>query len=64
LRHAAVPTDGGIHNKSPRQVRARAEHVFAHVKTRKILRNCRLNGDGVHHAVLGIAHLHNLAFTG
>lgn len=34
------------------------------MKTWKILRDCRLNGDGVHHAVLGIAHLHNLALTG
>lgn len=28
------------------------------------LRDCRLKGDGVHHAMLGIARLHNLALTG
>ncbi|MCI4046460.1 transposase [Streptomyces sp. TRM75563] len=49
------------HNKSHKQVRARVEHVFARMKTWKILRDCRLKGEGVHHAVLGIAHLHNLA---
>ncbi len=30
----------------------------------KILRDCWLKGDGVHHAMLGIAHLHNLVFAG
>ncbi|MCX4593638.1 transposase family protein [Streptomyces sp. NBC_01549] len=30
----------------------------------RILRDCRLKGDGVHQAVLGIARLHNLALTG
>ncbi|SEE25233.1 hypothetical protein SAMN05428939_7883 [Streptomyces sp. TLI_105] len=25
-----------------------------------VLRDCRLKGDGVHHAMLGIARLHNL----
>lgn len=29
-----------------------------------ILRDCRLKGDGVHHAMLGIARLHNLNLTG
>lgn len=48
------------HNREHKQVRARVEHVFARMKTWKILRDCRLNGDGVHHAMLGIAHLHNL----
>ncbi|OEJ23179.1 transposase [Streptomyces agglomeratus] len=52
------------HNKSHKQVRARVEHVFARMKTWKILRDCRLKGDGVHHAMLGIAHLYNLALTG
>ncbi|MFE9574061.1 transposase [Streptomyces sp. NPDC006692] len=41
------------HNKSHKQVRARVEHVFARMKTWKILRDCRLKGDGVHHAMLG-----------
>ncbi|MFC7862958.1 transposase [Streptomyces murinus] len=52
------------HNKSHKQVRARVEHVFARMKTWKILRDCRLKGDGVHHAMRGIARLHNLALAG
>ncbi|MFC8491548.1 transposase [Streptomyces sp. NPDC057235] len=52
------------HNASHRKVRARAEHVFARTKSWRILRDCHLKGDGVHHAVLGIARLHNLALAG
>ncbi|MER6567140.1 transposase [Streptomyces sp. NPDC001093] len=52
------------HNKSHKQVRARVEHVFARMKTWKILRDCRLKGDGVHHAMLGVARMHNLALAG
>ncbi|MGW3463440.1 transposase [Streptomyces olivaceoviridis] len=52
------------HNKSHKQIRARVEHVFARMKTWKILRDCRLKGDGVHHAMSGIARLHNLALAG
>ncbi|MGR6999021.1 transposase [Yinghuangia aomiensis] len=52
------------HNASHRKVRARVEHVFARMKTWKILRDCRLKGDGVHHAMLGIARLHNLTLAG
>lgn len=52
------------HNRSHKQVRARVEHVFARMKTWKILRDCRLKGDGVHHAMLGIALLHNLNLAG
>ncbi|KQW03341.1 IS5/IS1182 family transposase [Streptomyces sp. Root369] len=52
------------HNRSHKSVRARVEHVFARMKTWKILRDCRLKGDGVHHAMLGIARLHNLALAG
>ncbi|MGF1432588.1 transposase, partial [Kitasatospora sp. LaBMicrA B282] len=48
------------HNRSHKQVRARVEHVFARMKAWKILRDCRLKGDGVHTAMLGIARLHNL----
>ncbi|GAA3234490.1 hypothetical protein GCM10010493_01810 [Streptomyces lavendulae subsp. grasserius] len=33
-------------------------------ETWKILRGCRLKGDGVHHAMLGIARLHNLTLAG
>ncbi|OEV14268.1 transposase, partial [Streptomyces nanshensis] len=35
------------HNTSHRRVRARVEHAFARMKTWKILRDCRLKGDGV-----------------
>ena len=52
------------HNASHRHARARVEHVFARMKSWKILRDCRLKGDGVHHAILGITNLHNLALTG
>jgi hypothetical protein len=51
-------------NKSHKQVRARVEHVFARMKTWKTLRDCRLKGDGVHHAMSGIARLHHLALAG
>ncbi|MFD5121336.1 transposase [Streptomyces sp. NPDC058385] len=52
------------HNKSHKQIRARVEHCFARMKTYKILRDCRLRGDGVHQAMHGIARLHNLALAG
>lgn len=52
------------HNRSHKQVRARVEHVFARMKTWKILRDCRLKGDGVHQAMRGIARLHNLNLAG
>jgi hypothetical protein len=34
------------------------------MKAWKILHDCRLKGDGVHTAILGVAGLHKLAFTG
>ena len=49
------------HNKSHRKVRARVEHAFARMKTWKILRDCRLRGDGVDVAMAGVATLANLA---
>ncbi|WP_329042200.1 transposase [Streptomyces sp. NBC_00178] len=52
------------HNRSHKQVRARVEHTFARMKTWTILRDCRLKGDGVHHAMLGIARLHNISLAG
>ncbi|SFY28850.1 Transposase DDE domain-containing protein [Streptomyces atratus] len=52
------------HNKSHKQVRARVEHVFARMKCWKILRDCRLRGNGVHHAMSGIARMHNLMLAG
>ena len=60
-----VPTrDHSVAEQSKNQVRARIEHTFARMKGWKILRDCRLKGHGVHHAMLGIARLHNLALTG
>lgn len=47
-------------NASHRTIRARVEHALARMRTWKILYDCRLKGDGVHHAMLGIAHLHNV----
>jgi hypothetical protein len=40
------------------------EHVFVRMKGWKILRDCRLKGDGVHHAMLGIARLHSFVLAG
>jgi hypothetical protein len=59
----ALPAWKEEHNASHRQVRARVEHAFARMKTWKILRDCRLRGDGVAVAMSGIARLHNLART-
>lgn len=52
------------HNAFHRKIRARIEHAFARMKSWKILRDCRLKDDGVHHAMCGIARLHNLALAG
>ncbi|MEU5191585.1 transposase [Streptomyces klenkii] len=51
-------------NTVHRRARARVEHAFSRMKTFKILRDCRLRGDGVHQAMLGIARLHNLVLAG
>ncbi|MFF8096240.1 transposase [Streptomyces sp. NPDC016675] len=61
---AELPAWKEEHNRSHRKVRARVEHAFARMKSWKILRDCRLKGDGVHYAMLGIARLHNLALAG
>jgi hypothetical protein len=61
---AELPSWKEEHNASHRKVRVRVEHAFARMKTWKILRDCRLKGDGVHHAMLGIARLHNLTLAG
>ncbi|MCZ4120322.1 transposase [Streptomyces sp. H39-S7] len=64
------PKDGVLtewqveHNRGHKQVRARVEHVFPRMKAWKILRDCRIRGEGVHRAMLGIARLHNLALSG
>ena len=61
---AELPTWKEEHNASHRKVRARVEHAFARMKSWKILRDCRLKDDAVHHAMLGVARLHNLALAG
>ncbi|WP_338491839.1 transposase family protein [Streptomyces sp. SJL17-4] len=48
----------------PTRDHAIAERSKNYLKTWKILRDCRLKGDGVHHAMLGIARMHNLALAG
>ncbi len=50
-------------NAGHRKVRARVEHTFARMKNYKILRDCRQRGDGLHHAVRAVAHMHNLALA-
>lgn len=61
---AELPRWKGEPKASGRKVRARVEHAFAQMKSCKLHRDCRLRGDGVHHAMLGIARLHNLTITG
>ncbi|MFJ6645929.1 transposase [Streptomyces sp. NPDC091290] len=60
---AELPAWKEQHNTSHRKVGARVEHVFARMKSWKILRDCRLKGEGVHNTMLGIARLHNLALA-
>jgi hypothetical protein len=59
----ALPAWKEHHNASHRHVRARVEHAFARMKNWKILRDCRLRGEGVAVAMSGVARLHNLART-
>jgi Transposase DDE domain/Helix-turn-helix of DDE superfamily endonuclease len=51
-------------NRTHRRVRARVEHALAHLKTWRILRDCRRKGDGVWYAAQGVALMRNLAMTG
>ncbi len=50
-------------NAEHRRVRARVEHAFVRMRHHKILRDCRQRGDGLHHAVQAVAHMHNLALA-
>ncbi|MER7112486.1 transposase family protein, partial [Streptomyces sp. NPDC000229] len=50
-------------NAEHRRVRARVEHAFARMKHYKILRDCRQRGNGLHHAVQAVAHMHNPALA-
>ena len=59
-----LPTWKEEHNRPHKRVRARVERTFARMMSWKILRDCRLKGDGVHHTMSGIARLYNLALRG
>lgn len=50
-------------NAERRRARARVEHVIGRMKNYKILRDCRQRGDGLHHAVQAVTHMHKLALT-
>lgn len=60
---AELPSWKEERNASHRKVRAWIEHAFARMKTWKIRRDCRLKGNGVHHAMLGIAGLPSVTIT-
>lgn len=53
-----------LHDRARLAVGRRVEHALSRPKNWKILRDCRLRGNGVHQAMFGIARLHNLALTG
>lgn len=50
-------------NAEHRRVRTRVEHAIGRLENYKILRDCRQPGDGLHHAVQAVAHMHNLALA-
>ncbi|MFF7927497.1 transposase family protein [Streptomyces mirabilis] len=58
-----LPAGEEADNAEHRRVRARVEHAIGRLKNYKILRDCRQHGDGLHHAVRAVAHMHNLALT-
>ncbi|WP_181794251.1 transposase family protein [Streptomyces sp. WELS2] len=60
--HPLLP-DEEEDNAAHRKVRARVEHVIGRMKNYKILHDCRQRGDGLHHAVQAVAHIHNLALA-
>jgi hypothetical protein len=53
-----------VHNAAHRSVPARVEHALASMKVWRVLRDCRLRGQGSAEAMAGIARLHNLTITG
>lgn len=61
--HRALLAGEEEDNAAHRKVRARVEHVIGRMKNYKILRDCRQRGDGLHHAVQAVAHMHNLALA-
>jgi hypothetical protein len=50
-------------NAVHRRARARVEHALSRLKNWKVLRDCRLKGNGVHLAMLGVARLYNMALS-
>ncbi|WP_328508920.1 transposase family protein [Streptomyces mirabilis] len=58
-----LPAGEEADNAEHRQVRARVEHAIGRLKNYKILYDCRQHGDGLHHAVQAVAHMHNLALA-
>ncbi|MDQ0935968.1 transposase [Streptomyces turgidiscabies] len=64
LRAEVLMKAAVIHERLAREYGFTGNYVFARMKTWKILRDCRLKGDGVHHAMLGVARMHNLALGG
>ncbi|BCJ30117.1 transposase [Actinocatenispora sera] len=50
-------------NTVHRRIRARVEHCFAHMKSWKILRDCRRKQRGVWYAAAGIALMRNLTMV-
>ncbi len=59
-----LPDPKQTRHTSCMQAPTRVFHALARFKTWKILRDCRLHDEGVHHAMLGIALMHNLAIAG
>ena len=59
-----LPAGEEADNAEHRRVRARVEHAIGRLKNCKILRDCRQHGEGLHHAVRAVAHMHNLALAG
>ncbi|MCX4905455.1 hypothetical protein [Streptomyces sp. NBC_00878] len=57
------PRDHQVAEQSKNYRYSTNHQVVIHAKRWKILRDCRLKGDGVDHAMLSIARLHNLAPT-
>ncbi|SCF90854.1 Helix-turn-helix of DDE superfamily endonuclease [Streptomyces sp. DconLS] len=58
-----LPAGEEADNKEHRRVRARVGHAIGRLKNYKVLRDCRQPGDGLHHAVQAVAHMHNLAMA-
>jgi hypothetical protein len=48
------------HHRRFRKRRARAAHTVARLKDHRILRQCRRRGEGIDHAIAGVAALHHL----